>query len=66
MKKFSTILLLIFVALSAFSQNNPAHKQQCVSPRVRMEEFRQQVQNYITKEAQLTEQEAKMFFPIYT
>lgn len=66
MKKFSTILLLIFVALSAFSQNNPSHKQHGVSPRVRMEEFRQQVQNYITKEAQLTEQEAKVFFPIYT
>lgn len=66
MKKFFALFLTLFVTLSAFSQNAPMRKQSGPSPRVKKEEFRQQMQRFIVKEAQLTEQEANVFFPVYS
>ena len=53
-------MLLLPIFGMAQEQGKQAHR-----PRFNQEEFRQRVENYITKEANLTEEEAKAFFPIY-
>lgn len=62
MKKTTFLLLMLLLPIfgMAQEQGKQAHR-----PRFNREEFRQRVENYITKEANLTEEEAKAFFPIY-
>ena len=62
MKKTTFLLLMLLLPIfgMAQEQGKQAHR-----PRFNQEEFRQRVENYITKEANLTEEEAKAFFPIY-
>ncbi len=66
MKK-ATLLLVLFALISSvtFAQNKG---DVTLSGGVRgfnKQEFRQRMQDYITKEANLTQEEAKAFFPIY-
>ena len=60
MKKLITILMLGVLTVGIYAQDD-SHQQQRFSP----ERFEAQLQDYITKEAKLTPQEAAKFFPVY-
>lgn len=66
MKK-ATLLLVLFALISSvtFAQNKGDITLSGGVRGFNKQEFRQRVENYITKEANLTEEEAKAFFPIY-
>ncbi|MBQ8097385.1 MAG: hypothetical protein IJ243_09945 [Prevotella sp.] len=63
MKKFSFILLMTVLAASMSAQDR--RHQQSAEQRFSPERFEAQLQEYITKEANLTQQEAAKFFPVY-
>ncbi|MCM1109484.1 MAG: hypothetical protein NC388_10645 [Clostridium sp.] len=58
-KRFAWLILWIAISLNTLQAQT--NKKQ-FSP----EEFKQKLENYITKNAGLTEEEAKAFFPIYS
>ena len=65
MRKITLLLLFGLISISIFAQNEG---DVTLSDGVRgfnKQEFRQRMQDYITKEASLTPDEAKVFFPIY-
>lgn len=65
MKKATLLLLFLLASALTFAQN---HGNGAASGRhagFNKQEFRQRVEDYITKEANLTQEEAKAFFPIY-
>ena len=66
MKK-ARLLLVLFALISSvtFAQNKGDITLSGGVRGFNKQEFRQRVENYITKEANLTEEEAKAFFPIY-
>lgn len=59
--------MLLFALASAltFAQNNGDITMSGGAHGFNKQEFRQRMQGFITKEANLTEEEAKAFFPIY-
>ncbi|MCR4602129.1 MAG: hypothetical protein K5683_01175 [Prevotella sp.] len=59
MKKFVTILTILMFALTIGAQDN--RLQQHFSP----ERFEADLQQFITKEAKLSQEEADKFFPLY-
>lgn len=61
MKKFTTILLLTIAIILSVAAQEQAPKQKKFSP----ERFQAELEQYITKEACLSPQEAAQFFPIY-
>lgn len=63
MKKFSLILLMTLLAVGMSAQDR--RHQQSSEQRFSPERFETQLQEYITKEANLTQQEAAKFFPVY-
>lgn len=65
MRKITFIIMLMIVSLVTFAQNNENRGKNEHRPRFNHEEYRQRVQDFITKEAELTEGEAKAFFPIF-
>ncbi len=68
MKRVFFILCSSFlVHLTIFAQAPEGRPEGAphAAPRVNREAFRSRVQEYITKNAELTEEEAKVFFPIY-
>jgi hypothetical protein len=62
MRKYLLIMMSIFcLSLTAQEQkSNQAHR-----PRMTSEEFRTKQQEYITRKAELTEEESAAFFPLY-
>lgn len=66
MKK-ATLLLVLFALISSvtFAQNKGDITFSGGARGFNKQEFRQRMQDYITKEANLTQEEAKAFFPIY-
>lgn len=63
MKKITFLFLLVLTSICSMAQN-PDEKNQN-RPRFNKQEFRQRMENYITNEAQLTQEEADAFFPIF-
>lgn len=57
--------MLMLVSAMTFAQNKGDITLSGGARGFNKQEFRQRVENYITKEANLTEEEAKAFFPIY-
>lgn len=60
-------ILFTFLSLSIGTFAQAPHKNSQRTPRGQFNEeaFRQQVQSFITQNAELTEQEAKAFFPVF-
>lgn len=58
MKKISLILLLMFTLSAACAQHKQPHK----TP----EHFQMELEQYITRKAKLTQNEASRFFPVYS
>lgn len=65
MKKIYFLIMLMLVSAMTFAQDNANGRNNDQRPRFNQEEFRQRTEAYITKEANLTEEEAKAFFPLY-
>lgn len=63
MKRLFSMLILVMLTLSIGAQENK--KQQQPPQRFSPERFEAELQAYITKEANLTPQEAAKFFPVY-
>ena len=64
MKKLLTLFMLTVLSLGICAQGNRQQRQQ-QQQRFSPEQFEAQLQEFITKEANLTPQEAAKFFPIY-
>ena len=64
-KKTTILLILALVSSLAFAQNKGDVTMSGGATGFNKQEFRQRMQGFITKEASLTEEEAKAFFPIY-
>ncbi len=65
MKKLCILFTLLLLSLGTFAQGQDQKGQTPPRPRFNKEAFRNRVQDFITKNAELTEEEAKAFFPIY-
>ena len=65
MKKLLTLFMLTVLSLGICAQGNRQQRQQQQQQRFSPEQFEAQLQEFITKEANLTPQEAAKFFPIY-
>lgn len=65
MKKATLLLLFLITSALAFAQNKGDVTMSGGATGFNKQEFRQRMQGFITKEASLTEEEAKAFFPIY-
>ena len=65
MKKATLILLFLITSALSFAQNKGDVTMSGGATGFNKQEFRQCMQGFITKEASLTEEEAKAFFPIY-
>ena len=65
MKKATLLLLFLITSALSFAQNHGNGAVQGRRAGFNKQEFRQRMQDYITKEANLTQEEAKAFFPIY-
>ena len=65
MKKATLLLLFLITSALSFAQNHGNGAVQGRRAGFNKQEFRQRMQDYITKEASLTQEEAKAFFPIY-
>lgn len=63
MKRLFSIVILALLTLGIGAQDNK--QQQQPSQRFSPERFEAELQSYITKEANLTPQEAAKFFPVY-
>ena len=64
-KKTTILLILALVSSLAFAQKKGDVTMSGGATGFNKQEFRQRMQGFITKEASLTEEEAKAFFPIY-
>lgn len=65
MRQITFLLLLALLSTGTYAQQQRrSHKMQA-PPHINKQEFRQHVQDFITREANLTEQEAKAFFPVF-
>lgn len=62
MKRIAFILLTILFALNLSAQQQPASQGR---PRFDKKEFQQRMEAELTKKAELTPEEAQLFFPIY-
>jgi hypothetical protein len=62
MKRIAFVLLAMFFALNLSAQQNSAPQGK---PRFNKKEFQQRMEAELTKKAELTPEEAKLFFPIY-
>ena len=65
MKRISILLVFALASALTFAQNNGDITMSGGAHGFNKQEFRQRMQGFITKEANLTEEEAKAFFPIY-
>jgi hypothetical protein len=65
MKKATLLLLFLITSALSFAQNKGDVTLSGGATGFNKQEFRQRMQGFITKEASLTEEEAKAFFPIY-
>ena len=65
MKKATLLLLFLITSALSFAQNHGNGAAQGRHAGFNKQEFRLRMQDYITKEANLTQEEAKAFFPIY-
>ena len=65
MKKATLLLLFLITSELSFAQNKGDVTLSGGATGFNKQEFRQRMQGFITKEASLTEEEAKAFFPIY-
>ena len=65
MKKATLLLLFLITSALSFAQNKGDVTLSGGARGFNKQEFRQRVQDYITKEANLTQEEAQAFFPIY-
>lgn len=65
MKKIALLLLFALISTATFAQNKGDVTSSGGARRFNKKEFRQRMQEFITKEASLTQEEAKAFFPIY-
>ena len=65
MKKATLLLLFLITSALSFAQNHGNGAVQGRRAGFNKQEFRLRMQDYITKEANLTQEEAKAFFPIY-
>lgn len=65
MKKATLLLLFLITSALSFAQNKGDVTMSGGAIGFNKQEFRQRMQGFITKEASLTEEEAKAFFPIY-
>ena len=65
MKKATLLLLFLITSALSFAQNHGNGAVQGRRAGFNKQEFRLRMQDYITKEANLTQEEAKSFFPIY-
>ena len=65
MKKATLLLLFLITSALSFAQNKGDVTLSGGARGFNKQEFRQRVKDYITKEANLTQEEAKVFFPIY-
>ena len=63
-KKTTILLILALVSSLAFAQNKGDVTMSGGVTGFNKQEFRQRMQGFITKEANLTEEEANAFFPI--
>lgn len=66
--KFTLLLLLFAFTLAPLASAHPrccTPPQQQESMKKRMEEFFEQKKSYLTQEAELTQEEADAFFPLY-
>ena len=64
-KKTTILLILALVSSLTFAQNKGDVTMSGGVTGFNKQEFRQRMQGFITKEANLTEEEANAFFPIY-
>lgn len=65
MKKATLLLLFLITSALSFAQNHSNGAAQGRRAGFNKQEFRLRMQDYITKGANLTQEEAKAFFPIY-
>ena len=65
MKKATLLLLFLITSALSFAQNKGDVTLSGGARGFNKQEFRQRMQEFITKEANLTQEEAKAFFPIY-
>lgn len=65
MKKIALLLLFALISTATFAQNKGDVTSSRGARGFNKQEFRQRMQEFITKEASLTQEEAKAFFPIY-
>ena len=65
MKKIVLLLLFALISSATFAQNKGDVTLSGGARGFNKQEFRQRMQEFITKEAGLTEKEAEVFFPIY-
>lgn len=65
MKKIALLLLFALISTATFAQNKGDVTLSGGTRGFNKKEFRQRMQEFITKEANLTQEEAKAFFPIY-
>ena len=65
MKKATLLLLFLITSALSFAQNHGNGAAQERRAGFNKQEFRQRMQGFITKEANLTEEEANAFLPIY-
>lgn len=65
MKKIALLLLFALISTAIFAQNKGDVTLSGGARGFNKQEFRQRTQEFITKEASLTQEEAKVFFPIY-
>ena len=65
MKKATLLLLFLITSALSFAQNKGDVTLSGGARGFNKQEFRLRMQDYITKEANLTQEEAKAFFPIY-
>lgn len=65
MKRISILLVFALASAVTFAQNNGDVTMSGGAHGFNKQEFRQRMQGFVTKEVNLTEEEAKAFFPIY-
>ena len=65
MKKIALLLLFALISTATFAQSKGDVTSSGGARGFNKKEFRQRMQEFITKEASLTQEEAKAFFPIY-
>ncbi len=65
MKKLFILFAILTLSMGSFAQSNEKKDNRPPRQRISKEDFRKRVQQHIAKDAELTEEESKVFFPIY-